>query len=114
MVAATSYTSNQRGSALDYGPIEFHRTLLIWPKCGPAHSGIQRVTKAKVFRIKHRWCQRDSYIFEPYNTSNQTNISMIEESHTKDLSSSSNNNQFHTYIQALQHFLIPIPLLKRI
>lgn len=76
--------------------------------------GIQRVTKAKVFRIKHRWCQRDSYIFEPYNTSNQTNISMIEESHTKDLSSSSNNNQFHTYIQALQHFLIPIPLLKRI
>ena len=53
-------------SRLDYGPIGFDRTRRI---CAPARSGdsqnCQRVTKAKVLKLKHMWCQRDSYIFYP-------------------------------------------------
>ena len=53
-------------SRLDYGPIGFDRTRRI---CAPARSGdsqnCQRVTQAKVFKLKHMWCQRDSYISDP-------------------------------------------------
>lgn len=66
MVAATSYASNQYGLEI--------RLWAHWIRSNPSDmcssslrgfTNCQRVTQAKVLKLKHMWCQRDSYISDP-------------------------------------------------